>query len=67
MSDAGASALFPRMCRIRLRALKFVQYFLKQTLCMICGVPFVHAFANVSIELVPIYFHSFEICQLEKT
>jgi hypothetical protein len=35
-SDEGASASFARMCRIRLPASKFVQYFLKRTLCLIC-------------------------------
>jgi hypothetical protein len=41
-SDEGASASFARMCRIRLLASKFVQYFLKRTLCLICRVPFVN-------------------------
>jgi hypothetical protein len=55
------------MCRIRLLASKFVQYFLKGTLCLICRIPFVnrvavvHALAKVSIELIAIYFHFFEI------
>jgi hypothetical protein len=40
-SDEGASALFARMCRIRLLASKFVQYFWKRTLCLICRIPFV--------------------------
>jgi hypothetical protein len=41
--------------------------FLKRTLCLICCIPFmdrialVHAIAKVSIELIAIYFHSFEI------
>jgi hypothetical protein len=39
------------MCRIRPLASKFVQYFFKRTLCLI----------EVSIELIGIYFHSFEI------
>jgi hypothetical protein len=30
------------MCRIRLSASKFVQYFLKRTLCLICRIPFVN-------------------------
>jgi hypothetical protein len=62
------SASFARMCRIRLLVSKFVQYFLKRTtLCLICRIPFmnrttlVHAIAKVSIELIAIYFHSFEI------
>jgi hypothetical protein len=66
-SYQGPSASFARMCRIHLLASKFVQYFLKRTLCLICRVPFVcrmalvHALAKVSIELTAIYFHSFEI------
>jgi hypothetical protein len=63
-SDEGASASFARMCRIRLLAWKFV---LTRTLCLICRIPFLsrialfHALAKVSIELIEIYFHSFEI------
>jgi hypothetical protein len=40
---------------------------LKRTLCLICRIPFVnrmafiHAIAKVSIELIALYFHSFEI------
>jgi hypothetical protein len=39
----------------------------KRTICLICRIPFVnrmavvHALAKVSIELIAIYFHSFEI------
>jgi hypothetical protein len=60
------------MCRICLLASKFVQYFLKQTLCRICRKAFVnrmalvHALAKVSIELTAIYFQSFEIIQIEE-
>jgi hypothetical protein len=39
------------MCRIRLLAWKFIQYFLKRTLHLIC---------QSSIELTSIYVHSFE-------
>jgi hypothetical protein len=66
-SHQGPSASFARMCRIRLLASKFVQYFLKRTLCLICRVSFVsrmtliHALVKVSIELTAVYFHSFEI------
>jgi hypothetical protein len=55
------------MCRIRLLASNFVQYFLKRTLCLIYRIPFVnrmplvHALVKVSIELMAIYFHSFKI------
>jgi hypothetical protein len=38
-SDEGASASFARMCQIRLFASKFVQYFLKRTLCLIVVYP----------------------------
>jgi hypothetical protein len=56
-----------RDVRIRLLASKFVQYFLKRTLCLICRIPLVntmalvYAIAKVSIELIAIYFQSFEI------
>jgi hypothetical protein len=61
------SASFARMCRIRLLASKFVQDFLKRTLCLIGCIPFtdrialIHAIAKESIELIAIYFHYFEI------
>jgi hypothetical protein len=45
------------MCGIRLHASKFVQYFLKQTLCLICPVLF--------IKLIAIYFHFFEIFNIQ--
>jgi hypothetical protein len=41
-SDKGASASFARMCRIRLRASRFLQYFLKLTLCLVCRILFVN-------------------------
>jgi hypothetical protein len=51
------------MCRIRLLASKFVHYFLKKTLCLICRIPLSRLSMRlpVSIELIAIYFHSFEI------
>jgi hypothetical protein len=53
------------MCRIRLLASKFVQYFLKGTLCQICRIPFVNRVAVVHAACQSvnrtIYFHSFEI------
>jgi hypothetical protein len=52
------------MCRIRLLALKFVQYFLKRTLSRVPymnRMALVHTIAKVSIELIAIYFHFFEI------
>jgi hypothetical protein len=57
-----ARATKERVLLLRERALKLVEYFLKQTLYLICHVPFekvalVHALAKVSIELIPIYFH----------
>jgi hypothetical protein len=49
-----------------------ILYFLKRTLCLICRVPtlcesmgLVCAFAKVSVELIAIYFHSFEIFNIE--
>jgi hypothetical protein len=58
-----------RVLHLRECAPKFVQYFLKRTLCLIFRIPFVnrmaldHALAKVSIELrvIRIYFRSFEI------
>jgi hypothetical protein len=58
-----------RVLHLRECASKFVQYFLKRTLCLIFRIPFVNrmaldrALAKVSIELrvIRIYFHSFEI------
>jgi hypothetical protein len=38
----ATSASFAPMCLIRRLASKFEQYFLKQTLCLICRVPFVN-------------------------
>jgi hypothetical protein len=55
-SDEGASVSFARMCRLHLLAWKFVQYFLKRTLYLIC---------QSSIELTAIYVHSFEIFKTE--
>jgi hypothetical protein len=52
-----------RECAISLLA----SHFLKRVLCLICRIPFVnrialvHALAKVSIELIAIYFLSFEI------
>jgi hypothetical protein len=42
------------MCRIRLLASKFIQYFFKRTLSLICRIPFVN-----------ITFHSFEIFNIQ--
>jgi hypothetical protein len=44
------------MWRIRLLAWKFIQYFLKRTLYLIC---------QSSIELTAIYVHSFEILKIQ--
>jgi hypothetical protein len=66
-SDEGASASFVRMCQLRFLASKFIQYFFKRTLCLICHISFVNrmalvnAITKVSIELIGIYFHCFEI------
>jgi hypothetical protein len=44
-----------------------IQYFFKRTLCLICHISFVnrmalaHAITKVSVELIAIYFHCFEI------
>jgi hypothetical protein len=61
------------MCRIRLRASRFLQYFLKRTLAFLNYYPTVSNLVNrwrlrkcqMSIELIAIYFHSFEILDIQ--
>jgi hypothetical protein len=56
-SDEGASASFVGICRIRLLASKFVQCFLKGTLCLICRVPCVNRW-RLSVSLPKCQFNS---------
>jgi hypothetical protein len=69
-SDEGASASFARMCRIRLLASKFVQYFLKRTLCLICYISTLCELDStcpwaMSIKLIAIYCDFFKIFIIE--
>jgi hypothetical protein len=51
---------------IRLRASRFVQYFLKRPLAFLNDYPIVSNLVNrMSIELIAIYFHSFEIFNIQ--
>jgi hypothetical protein len=57
------------MCRIRLRASRFVQYFLKRTLAFLNYYPIVSNLVNrwrlPKYQLIAIYFHSFEIFNIQ--
>jgi hypothetical protein len=53
------------MCRIRLLASKFVQYFLKRTLCLICRIPFVNRVAFHSLEIFNIQIEEMAFCKPE--
>jgi hypothetical protein len=53
------------MCRIRLLASKFIQYFFKRTLSLICRIPFVNRVAFHSLEIFNIQIEEMAFCKPE--